>query len=701
MKKINIPLLAGCFILFIVVLVALFPGFFTDGDPNYQSGRMRVHEKEVDGEMVRSFEQAPHAPNNENLFGTDDLGRDLYSRIIYGTRTTLRFLFLATLCRFLLAVPIGTFAGVGVKPLSKLIHVFSSLFAFLPTLIISYIVLNISYIGNLPLSRAMPIFLVFFTIIGWGKLAKQIEQKTANLMMEDFIEGEIAVGKHLGQILYQNLTPHLIPYYVSWFFLEMGLVLFLVSQLAILGVFIGNRQAASIIDDVPGWYTSLDPEWSSLFYRVRENIANQNYWLVFFPSMAIFITLTSLNLIGEGLKEEFEKRNSPVVSLIWKGILFLSPKTFIEQLKNWRCYRKPIIVKSFILIFLIGFILYPKGQSPYDFDSQRAMEHYENILSLEDQEAVQQYIASHLQANGLIPQKEENYLFDQYHGLSEFEIERMQRDIDPRDLAISELKEFGFSGPEIHRILNVEKLPTDRLNEGREKFHIILQHYEESAKDPETLMGIMPGKNWDSLQSVEEHKNEEVITLIGTRYDRLFVDEGHPSASRRMGIANLLALIETLNEIEEPFEETMIFIFWDGKGSILNQESPQRYLQNPIFPSHYTSYRYYDLGYLPTRARDELLITIHTSRTDSYRIQELLVNVEDRIKRNDMSSFLMVNNQASGAVQQLYYNAQFAVGVGEDYYEFLDTADDNLENLSLEFVKDQGQLILDLLIMME
>ena len=96
MRRTNLPLILGALILALILLVAAFPGLFTDNSP-YTIQLMRfIHE---DGKL--DAERAPFAPNIDHPFGTDDLGRDVLSYIIYGTRLTITLGILIAIGQFL------------------------------------------------------------------------------------------------------------------------------------------------------------------------------------------------------------------------------------------------------------------------------------------------------------------------------------------------------------------------------------------------------------------------------------------------------------------------------------------------------------------------------------------------------------------------------------------------------------------------
>ncbi len=634
MKNINITLLMGVAIAIFLGAMAFFPHWFTSQDPNTQQPRIQVEERVIDGETVKEYLRPPHPPNSKAWLGTDGVGRDLWTRLVYGTHTTLKAVILVVFFRFLAAVPAGVLAGMKFPLFSKGLRVFNTLFTTIPSLIFSFIILNIEYIRNLPLNRAMPIFVIVLTIVGWPKLGRQIEERTERIMREDFIEGEVALGKHRGQILKENILPHLTPSLISWGFIEMGLVLFLLAQLSILGIFIGPSQGAMVIDGAPQWFTAVNAEWSNLLARAPIDIRAGHYWLVLFPAAAFFIGITGFNLIGEGLKEEFEKRDSRVVSWIQRGIHQLSPVLYIRQIGEFQKYRFPIVIKTAAAIMLIGFILYPGAQSLYLFDGEQSWEHLEHLMDQEGKEGVQNYITEKLEGAALVKPMDDSYIFS--------------------------------SGKE---------------------------HQQE------TMIGIIPGKNWEKIMDPDARGTKESLVIIGARYDGIYRGEELISPTRATAAANGITLAETLRETGEQLEQTLMFIFWDGNGAEFNIDEPNRYMVRPVIPHSRVNYTYIDIGYIPRETQRSLQVSLYTSKAQQIQFQQLMYDLQSTLDRNDLRYHLTMNLRGSGAVAGLSLSSMFSIGVGEEYYSFMEGEPPDPSTVHKTFLEQQGQCILDMITM--
>ncbi len=635
MKNINIPLSIGAVIAIILGMMAFFPHWFSDQDPNTQQPRIQLEEKEVEGEVVRIYHRAPHAPNPNAWLGTDGVGRDLWTRLVYGTNTTLKAVVLTVVFRFFVAIPIGVLAGMRFAGFSKGLRIFNTLFTTIPSLIFSFIILNIEYIKNLPLNQAMPIFVAVLTIVGWPKLATQIEERTQKIMEEDFIEGEVALGKHQGQILKENVLPHLTPSLISWGFVEMGLVLFLLAQLSILGIFIGPSQGAMVIDGAPQWFTAVNAEWSNLLSRAPIDIRAGHYWLGFFPSLFFFIGITGFNLIGEGLKEEFSKRDSRIVSWIQQGIYQLSPMLYVKQIKKFNKYPVPIVVKTTLVILLTGFIIYPGASSLYYFDGEQSWQHLENLTELEaGHRGVQNYILENMERAGLVKPSADSYIFT-----------------------------------------------------------------TEENNQAETLIGIIPGKNWEKIMDPDYRGKKERLVIIGARYDGIYQGKSLISPTRATGAANALTLAHTLQEMNGGLGPTVMFIFWDGKGSEVNIQQPNLYMRRPVVPRSRVNYTYIDLGYIPQDTQRSLQISLYTSKAQQIQFQQLMYDLQNTLDHNQIRYHLTMNLRGSGAIAGLSLNSMFSIGVGEEYYSFMEQESLELEGIHRTFLEQQGQFILDMITM--
>lgn len=381
MKRVNFPLLIGGIILVLLLALSYFPELFTERDPIYEEPP-RYIEYEKNGEIIEELSVNPMRPNTINLMGTDDAGRDIYARLVYGTRNTMRLGFFIALFRMIIALPMGIFAGMGKKALSRFIGFFNTFFSAVPMLIFSYIVLNFNYFYRMQMDKSILAFSLVLALVGWSKLAGTIEDVTKRIMEEDFIEGELAIGKTRFQIIFQNVLPHLVPHGVSQFFKEMAMGLFLVAQLAVLYVFVGTTREIGAMAFRANYRMGLEPEWGGMLSRITVDVMRfeEVWWTSLFPVLFFSVAIMGINLLGEGLRIEFQKRTSRVISIIRKGIFSLSPKLLYLQIKEFNKYYRPVLLKIGLATFILLYFFMPRYKSAVPYELESALSHFE-VLS--------------------------------------------------------------------------------------------------------------------------------------------------------------------------------------------------------------------------------------------------------------------------------------------------------------------------------
>jgi len=379
-KRINFPLFIGGIIVMLLAIISLYPAIFTSNDPLFEESPKYIEYKE-NGQWIEKFAYNPMRPNKENIMGTDDAGRDIYSRLIYGTRNTMKLGLLIVLFRFAIAIPIGLGAGMGIRSASGIIKTCTTFFTAVPMLIFCFIVLNIGYFRSLQMDASIMAFALVLAAAGWSKSASYIEGTVKKVMDEPFIEGQIAIGKSKLQIMYQNVLPHIIPEGVSLFFKEIAMALFLVAQLAFLYIFVGVTRPVKALAFIANYNMILEPEWGGTLSRIAVDVHRYQrvYWITFYPILVFSVAIMGINLLGEGLKLEFQKRNSKVVSYIKKGFIFASPGIFISQVVNIRRYFAPVILKTLLVILIILAFTVNLYPSRYKFDRNLAMSHLDEL----------------------------------------------------------------------------------------------------------------------------------------------------------------------------------------------------------------------------------------------------------------------------------------------------------------------------------
>jgi len=347
MKKFNAPLIIGGIILILILSIVIFPEVFTDKSP-YNMQKMIFSTS--NGSL--NVEKAPYPPSKDFIMGSDEMGRDLYSFIIYGTGLTILLGILIALGRFLIAVPIALSAGFGNNGSKTIIRQFSILFSAIPALLLSVIILKLEFFFWLDKTASIFAFVVVLSLIGWPKLGNLIMERVDTINQQPFIRSEVALGKSRLKIATENVFPHLAPELLVLFFMEIARSLSMIMQLGIFSVFIGLLK---IIKDTQGGFVSFynisfEPEWAGMLSTSRSMVSVAP-WTVLFPALAFFISVLGFNLFGEGLRNAIQKQNSMFIPRLRKLLTF-------DIKYIWTSFsKKAKIISTSVLSVILAFIL--------------------------------------------------------------------------------------------------------------------------------------------------------------------------------------------------------------------------------------------------------------------------------------------------------------------------------------------------------
>lgn len=222
-------------------------------------------------------------PSAEHLLGTDSLGRDLFSRMLYGTRISLMVGLIAVGISALIGIILGSLAGYYGKWVDVIIMRFVDIMLCFPTffLILSVIALLESSITNI---------MIIIGVTSWMGVARLIRAEILSLKERDFIYAERAIGASDARIIICHLIPNAIAPVVVSITLGVAAAILVESSLSFLGI--------GVQPPTPSWGNILSE---------GKSVMGAAWWMVLFPGMAIFITVLGYNLLGEGIRERFLK----------------------------------------------------------------------------------------------------------------------------------------------------------------------------------------------------------------------------------------------------------------------------------------------------------------------------------------------------------------------------------------------------------
>ena len=226
-----------------------------------------------------TLEGAPLPPNERFLLGTDLLGRDLLSRLIYGARTSLVVGILANGVAMLLGATIGLTAGFVRGWTGVALMRFTDLMMAFPALLLAICLAAI-------FQPSLWIVTKVIALVNWGPAARVVYAETLSLAERDFIAAEKAIGAGTPRILFRHILPHLLPTIIVWGTLGISTTVLLEALLSYLGI--------GVQPPTPSWGNIVNENQS--YFEIAP-------WLVFFPGAATTLLALSINLVGDALRD--------------------------------------------------------------------------------------------------------------------------------------------------------------------------------------------------------------------------------------------------------------------------------------------------------------------------------------------------------------------------------------------------------------
>ena len=230
------------------------------------------------------YDHILEAPSASYLFGTDQLGRDLFSRILYGGKTSLLIAFLVTAIVSSVGIVVGAAAGFFGGVFDNILMRFSDMLMAFPGMILT--IAMVSFLGT-----GIPNLILAMSVTGWMGYARITRSLVLSVKNNVYIEQARMGGSGNGNILLRYIVPNVLPSLLVNIFQDIGGKLLSISGLSLLGL--GSAPPT--------------PEWGFMLSEGK-NYMYSAPWLLIFPGLVILINVVLFNLLGDSIQELMNPR---------------------------------------------------------------------------------------------------------------------------------------------------------------------------------------------------------------------------------------------------------------------------------------------------------------------------------------------------------------------------------------------------------
>lgn len=266
-------LLSAAVVLLLLVFVGLFAPWLVPHDPGLQDLNQVLQPPGFVSQTGAVF-----------VLGTDALGRDVLSRLMYGARISLLVGVLTVAVRGGMGVLLGLLSGFYGGRIDDLLMRIADVQLALPFLVVAIAIMSVLGPGLFNL-------IVVLGLTGWVVFGRVVRSEVLSLRQRDFVTAAKAAGARDMRILFRHILPNTLSAVMVIGTLQVAQVIITEASLSFLGLGVGTRI----------------PTWGQMIAEGRQHLANA-WWLSIFPGLVIFVTVLSINLMGDWLRDRFDPR---------------------------------------------------------------------------------------------------------------------------------------------------------------------------------------------------------------------------------------------------------------------------------------------------------------------------------------------------------------------------------------------------------
>ena len=262
--------MVGLIMVVSVVIVALLSPMLVPF-PNDATGNTRMQEKLT-------------GPNDTYYFGTDDVGRDVFSRTLIAAQTSLIIGVVVLTIAIVIGVPLGAVSGFLGGWVDEVIMRITDIFLTVPALVLAMAM-------GVALGPGMTNAMLAISLVWWPGYARLTRGQVLSLREQDFVESARALGASSWHTIIRHIIPNVISPVIIKASMDMGFAILVAAGLGYIGIGVQPPR----------------PEWGVMISEGR-GLVRQAWWISTFPGLAMFITVMGFNLLGDGLRDIFDPK---------------------------------------------------------------------------------------------------------------------------------------------------------------------------------------------------------------------------------------------------------------------------------------------------------------------------------------------------------------------------------------------------------
>ncbi len=268
--------IASAVVILLIILMAIFAPVVADITGHGVNQQFRTTGLNTYG--------LPRAPNATFVLGTDDLGRDILVRIAYGARISLYVGVVATLATVAIGAVLGLMAGYFGGLVDSIIARLVDLVLSLPFLLFAISLVSVTRPG-------LAVVIVVIAVFGWAAVARIVRGQVLSIREKEYIEAARSLGASPWRIMFVDILPNVLTQLIVYATLLIPVTIILEATLSYLGLGIPPPTA----------------DWGQMIAEAQ-NIYQQAWWFLVFPSAALLITTLAFNILGDGVRDALDPR---------------------------------------------------------------------------------------------------------------------------------------------------------------------------------------------------------------------------------------------------------------------------------------------------------------------------------------------------------------------------------------------------------